>query len=130
MINEIIAFIVFFATLFAKIIYDYKLWLKGTKVNHGLELFIAAIPMCFVIYVASLHSNIFIAFMLVGSWFMFLFNGLYNLKRKFGWLFIGGKDDDDSVTEKFFRFVGPALTVIIQVGLVLTASVLFILKFK
>lgn len=129
MLYDLLAFIVFFATLKYKVLYDYKRWLFRLPINHALELFCAAIPMCYVIYAASLHGSILLSFVLVGGWFMFLFNGWYNFKRKFGWWFIGSKDAGDSMTEKIFRFVGPVFTIIIQLVLVIVPTILYVLNF-
>ena len=123
--------LVLLATIFFKIVYDFKLWKKHIKINHKKEIAIVTPLICIAVFLLgkflafSSPINYLISLFFCGSWYLFLFNGGFNLPRHFNWWFIGTPDDNDSDTEKFFRAIGMPTTIALQVLLILISTYLY-----
>ena len=124
------AIIILLVTIYLKVAYDFKLWQRHLPVNHAKEIAIVTIPVGVSVFLFGYQSNYFISIFLCGSWYLFLFNGLYNVARRFYWFFIGTHDDNDSFTERFFRAIGMPATIILQILLPVVSTILYIIYFK
>lgn len=127
----IAATIILLSTIYFKVVYDFKLWKKHIPINHAKEILIVSIPVGVSVYLFGYESdcsfplNYLISFLLCASWYMFLFNGGFNLVRHFNWWFIGTPDPNDSGTEKFFRKIGMPATIALQILLVICSTYLY-----
>ena len=125
------AIVILLLTIYFKVAYDFKLWQRHLPINHAKEIAIVSIPVGVSVFLFGYASgfafpyNYLAAIFLCGSWYMFLFNGLYNLVRHFNWWFIGTPDDNDSLTEKFFRAIGMPTTIALQVLLIIISTYLY-----
>jgi hypothetical protein len=129
--------------LAAKLIYDYRLFLRRKPVNHKVEWIILAILETPVAYLFASSSSVGFSFMLLLSIFIsglmiafytwLMFDGIYNLLRGEDWWFIGSPDTDpgwqskDSWAEKFLRRIGVAGQITIKIGGFILFTVIYIL---
>lgn len=115
--------ILFFVVLGVNLYVDYKTWKKGIAINHkrGAILRVLGLaPIPFLIGWSVLG--------LVLSLYWFLFDGLFNIIRGFGWWFTGSEDGkDDAKTDNFLQRLKLWQHVTIKLGFILLSALLFIL---
>ena len=124
----ITAIAILLVTIYFKVAYDFKLWQRHIPVNHPKEITIIAIPVSVSIFLLAISTdyalpyNYLVSLFLCSSWYFFLFNGFYNLVRRYNWWFIGTPDANDSWTERFFRAIGMPTTIALQLLLILIST--------
>ncbi len=133
-INMIAAIIIIVVILIVKIMYDYRLWLKHKPVNHLREWLIMAafsIPSV-ILFSNELSIPLFWAYPLSASmcaaFIWFFFNGIYNIIRGYNWWFTGS--DGGSFTDKVLKIIGPFAQKVLEIALLFTTIILYIIFLK
>jgi hypothetical protein len=110
---------------------NYRLWLANKPVNHKKGLILVAAMYAPVIFLWADYSDlsiligISISSGLLASWYWFLFDGLYNILRGFGWWFTGSDDADDARFDDFLQKIPKWAHVLIKTGLIILFTYLY-----
>ena len=118
----ILAIVIVCATIAAKLIYDYKLWLKKIHPNHALEWVVIALANSYPIYLFAKASTLHLIYgaILSGAMVAFfiwvVFDGLYNLVRGYHFFFTGTNDSNDAKTDNFLQSLSLWQHVAVKVG--------------
>ena len=120
--------------LIGKLLVDYKKWLAQKPVNHIKEFWI--VIMCYVLpgilWIDWLDTNRWYAYpvviLMIGFLFWFLFDGLYNILRGFGWWFTGSDDKGDAKTDDLIQGLKPWQHKALKIGgmIIFTGLLIFI----
>lgn len=122
---------------------DYKKWKKEIPVAHTREgwvrlalllpsLFFFALPIYhdyfpnwkFFLYAVLSPSA------LLGSYYLFFFDGIYNLLRKQKFFFPGTDDPDDSITDDFFQKLTPLQHALTKIFLIILFTSVYYLVIR
>lgn len=91
--------------------YDYRLWLKEKRRPHkkGWRLkAVTSIPAIVTLFWVGGYDWYYdggLSVLMSMSWFLLLFDGLYNVVRGFEFFFLGSNDKDDASTDNFFQSI-------------------------
>lgn len=125
----VIAAILFLATLTIDLVIDIRKWKREDyKVNHrkkwirGFGLVPAAILLSWQNWWLLLLSPGLILFL-----YWLIFDGLYNILRRFGWWYLGSDDPDDAETDNFLQRLPLWAHVTIKLGGLALFTTLYIL---
>ena len=139
----IAAIVLFTIPLIIKLFIDFNKWNKNQPVNHKKEWIIIAIceipsgllflyPML-PIFEGDYFKTAFEYFykilligLMVGFWFWFLFDGLYNIKRNFNWWFTGSEDADDATSDNFLQSLKKWQQIVFKIGTIILFTFLYI----
>lgn len=153
-----IAIALFFIPLAVKLIIDFRKWKHNQSVDHVAEwkwvagfemgtsglLFIIAAntknPTDGIDFAMLMLSIAIVAFM-IASWFWFLFDGIYNVIRKYHakkhhWMLIigqydfwytGSNEKDDAATDNFLQTLKPWQHKAIKTGAIIIFTTLYII---
>lgn len=154
MIGILIAIVLFFLPFAVKLLDNFDKWKRDIPVKHteqwkwvaGAEIGLSA-PF-FVSAQYHEHMNIWVLILLVivvfgmmGSWFWFLFDGFYNLCRRwysikkkrpfrhYTWWYTGTNDNDDAVTDNFLQRLKLWQHIAVKFGLIILFTALYIFLF-
>jgi hypothetical protein len=127
------AFLILIAILplIFKLYKDYRLWLANKPVNHKKGLILVATMYTPVIFLWADYSNyniiigIIISTGFLASGYWFLFDGLFNILRGFGWWFTGSDDADDARFDDFLQKIPKWAHVLIKTGLIILFTYLY-----
>lgn len=129
MIN-ILAIVCFFLVLYWDVQSDYKKWLNNIPVKHTKEAIIRAlllIPSLLCLVLPNITIlKILISLALMGSTYLLLFDGWYNVKRGQNWWFLGTVDEDDSWWDKFQRKIKLKTLKILKIGIPIALLITFL----
>jgi hypothetical protein len=126
----------FFGLLIYKLHNNFRKWRNGYKtVKHSKEwvyvaiseMIVAGIPL-----IISSEANLFLTIAIVegmiGFWFWLLFDGIYNLIRKFPFFFTGSEDGkEDAKTDNFLQKLSLWQHVCVKIIPVILFTYLFII---
>lgn len=110
-ISLLLAFVIFSATLAVDLYTDIRRWKKNQPVSHTRGAILRLVGLIPVIYLLTWPSAPFVCFL-----YWFLFDGLYNTFRKFGWWFTGSDDKDDAKLDNFLQGLKVRQIKVIKVG--------------
>lgn len=127
--GTILAAICFFLVLYWDVQSDYKKWLNNIPIKHTKEALIRSallIPsfLCLSLPHIGLVKSL-LCFGLIGSTYLLLFDGWYNLKRGQNWWFLGSVDADDAWWDKIQRKIPLKWLKILKITLPLGFLVLY-----
>src|SRR5690242_17007328 len=109
------AVISFFSALLIHLYFDYRRHLSGKLINHKKEWYRTviwgALASVSVFFFAKVREHpvlisALLSSLLVLSWYIFIFNGFYNVVRGFKWFYSGTNWEGASVVTKFFIWIG------------------------
>ena len=128
------AIIVFCLVLRWDVLDDYHKWLKNIPVKHGKEALLRAyflVPSVLLLclpFPLNIWKIVTVA-ALEAFTYLLLFDGFYNLKRKFNWWFLGSVDPDDAWWDRVQRKIPLTLLKILKIGvpIALLATYLYLL---
>jgi len=141
----VFAIIAFTIPLIIKLFIDFNKWKNHQPVNHSKEWIFTAIGEipcgCLFLYpilplfngdyleygIAIIYRLIVIGSM-CGFWFWFLFDGLYNIKRKFNWWFTGSDDPDDATADNFLQSLKKWQQIAFKLGTIILFTILYIIE--
>lgn len=140
-IRIIIAIVLFLGVLSWDLISDLNKWHNNYfPVNHFWE---AVIRMGLLIPSTLLLAgftpkfipkkwllNLFLSVLMLGAYWWFFFDGLYNSFRGFPWLFNGSVDGGDSVLDLFLMKLRDWQEATIKLGLIATTTYFYVRKVK
>lgn len=152
MMYWIIPIFLFFVPLAIKLFKDFDDWKSGRSVNHnaewkwvaGAEMGLSGIffifqklqdsdPRWHLLYLIPIVGG------MIASWFLFLFDGIYNLLRRwyrkkrgeafrhYTWWYLGTDDDDDATTDNILQRLKLWQHVSLKVGLIIIFTSLYII---
>ncbi len=119
--------------LVAKLVYDYRLWLRHKNVNHKKEWLIVALACVPSILIFTMESTLTWYFAapvagIMDAFFIWLFfDGIYNKLRGYGWWFTGSDDQDDATTDNILQRLKLWQHILIKT-LPLAGSILFLIS--
>jgi hypothetical protein len=125
----------FIAVLLAHIICDYLRHLAGKLINHKKQWWrgliwgaFASISVLFFVlhHPYRLFWTISSSWFMVGANYLFLFNGLYNKIRGFGWWYEGTDWEGASWVTKMFIGFGPFLSQVIQITSAIASIIIYV----
>lgn len=113
---------------------DYQKWLQTRRVLHTLEGWHRAgllIPsgVCLMMFrdqypVFQWWVPIEVIFLL-GSWYWFLFDGIYNILRGFNFWFTGSNDQDDAHTDNFLQWLPRWGQITVKIACLVASIILY-----
>lgn len=112
--------------------YDYRLWLKEKRRPHKKGWRLKAVTSIPAIVTLSwvggydwYYDGGLSVFMSM-SWFVFWFDGLYNVFRGFEFFYLGTNDNDDAKTDNFFQSIPIWVGIAIKIVLITGSTLLFL----
>lgn len=118
-----------------KIFHDYTFWKKEQPIDHPKEwrgmAFLSTVPMLIMTAETSLQwwFSIPLSFSIIALIIWLLFDGGYNLIRKFNWWFTGSNDPDDAKTDDFLQKLTLIEHIIVKTLPLIGLILLYILTF-
>lgn len=117
-----IAVILFISVLAFDVFSDYAKWLEGESVKHTKEFFLRLAllsPSLLILILWKGESYIVITgvtLAMVGFVYWSLFDGFYNLIRKFNFFFTGSDDPDDAISDNLLQSIPKWAQICIKIG--------------
>ena len=126
MIYNVVAVILFLITLAIDLKIDIAKWKIGKTVNHYKKWIrgFGLIPVWILASLSNLWLLLPILFLILFLYW-FLFDGLYNKFRKFGWWFTGTDDPEDSKTDNFLQKLKLWQHIAIKIGGILISGICY-----
>jgi hypothetical protein len=118
----ILAIAIVCATIAAKLIHDYRLWLRKKPVNHSLEWVLMVLANSYPIYLFAKASTLhwiygaILSGAMVAFFIWVVFDGLYNLVRGYHFFFTGTNDSNDAKMDNFLQSLSLWQHVAVKVG--------------
>lgn len=123
----VFGFILFFIGVIINAYLDYEVWLDGKEINHTKRFFLKGIMLLpsfiLLLQVFSFWRVLFF----ICSWFWFLFDGIYNMLRKYDWWYIGTIDANESKFDNLQRWLGE-LRKTVKIVLLIASLIFLIFK--
>jgi len=116
-----------------KLINNYQKWIDREKVNHRKEfwLMVAAYIVPGIMFYQYTTINYILSALIIigmiGFWFWFLFDSIYNVIRGFKMWFTGSDDKDDAYLDNFLQSLKLWQHVAIKTGGILIFTTLYYL---
>lgn len=120
---------IFFLTLAIHLAYDLK---KRVNINHKIESrfrLIGLIPATILISIPISWSAVAVP-LIVMSVYWFLFDGLFNIFRKYNWWFTGTNDPDDAATDNFLQKLTLTQHCLVKIGAIILSLLAYLLLDK
>lgn len=118
----LLAVMLFFLVLWWDINDDYKKWKNNISVKHGKEALIRILLLIPSIILLNFTLpidivKILLTIALEAFTYLLLFDGIYNIKRRQNWWFLGTVDKDDALWDKIQRKIPLWLLKILKIGI-------------
>lgn len=119
----IYALALFIITLIIDLYTDLRLFYKKKKVSHGRGAALRLIGLVPAIYLMGWP-----AILMVGFWYWFLFDSLYNAFRGYSIWFTGSDDKDDAKSDNFLQRLKLWQHIAIKLGGVVVSTAFYLWK--
>lgn len=117
----LLGILLFIVTLVYDLYTDLKLWKEDKPIDHIRGSILRAIGLIPAILLIGWPSFLFVL-----ALYWLLFDGLFNLKRNFGWWFTGSDDEDDAKTDDLLQKLKVNQQKALKFGLILIGLLLYI----